>query len=226
MGKHRVLVDKACAVCGAVFRPKAAVQVCCSHSCGHEYKKTRRPAPCPQCGELFTRTSVTQTLCSDKCRTEARKIVRTSTCAFCGGAFVRPHGKNPTFCSHSCSMKSRNIIGIGKARPVGSTRLAGAGYLSEKDVDGKWIIQHRLVMQRSLGRALGKTEYVHHINGNRKDNRLENLELWVTKGRGKKDPAGQRLEDVLSDLLNQPEVADFKSEVETAFRRVFKIGAK
>lgn len=123
-------------------------------------------------------------------------------------------------------MLSRNQIGRGVVRPVGATRAAGNGYLAEKDADGKWVIQHRLVMQRHLGRKLARTEYVHHKNGMRTDNSLNNLELWVTKGRSKKDPSGQRLEDVLADLLTQPEIFGITEKVEAAFRRVFHIEAK
>ena len=50
-----------------------------------------------------------------------------------------------------------------------------------KDENGKriFIDEHRFIMENFLGRKLNSNEVVHHINGNKSDNRIENLE-WVT----------------------------------------------
>ena len=58
------------------------------------------------------------------------------------------------------------------------------------------IMEHVLVMTKKIGRPLRKGETVHHVNGIRRDNRPENLELWMTQ-----HPSGQRAADRISDAL-------------------------
>ena len=77
---------------------------------------------------------------------------------------------------------------------IGQLIIYKSGYVYQKIKKGKhrWIQQHRLIMEKKIGRKLLKTEEVHHKNGIKNDNRLRNLELWSTS-----HPVGARVKDLI-----------------------------
>jgi hypothetical protein len=94
-----------------------------------------------------------------------------------------------------CSMHYHRLWRNGELGPAERVnqvrnRIDPNGYV-RLYVDGRMKFEHRHVVEQALGRPLEPWENVHHLNGVRHDNRLENLEVWVTR-----QPQGQRPEDL------------------------------
>jgi hypothetical protein len=99
-------------------------------------------------------------------------------------------------CSRTCGVRAsfarrtnpNSWRGEKSPRWKGGRRKTGRGYVaiyspghpSVKQGSRQYILEHRLVMEKKLGRYLEPNEFVHHKNGIKDDNRPENLELWVT----------------------------------------------
>jgi hypothetical protein len=87
-------------------------------------------------------------------------------------------------------------LNSGRSKSCGCLRNKG-GKITNKGYravycreDKKYVQQHRYVYEQRYGIKLLPEQNVHHINGDRADNRIENLELWDTS-----QPKGQRVED-------------------------------
>jgi len=84
-------------------------------------------------------------------------------------------------------VKRRNVRVGGPEHPNWKTGrvINKDGYVKLNIGNGKRIFEHKFIMEQYLGRELIGKEEIHHINGNKQDNRIENLELC-------KDRAGHK----------------------------------
>ena len=118
---------------------------------------------CIRCNKKFTKETI-------------GKKSKAKHCPPCVAEIGREYNKNKTY--------------VGIILDDGTRRLLPTGYIFIKHKN-KWIAEHRVIMEKILGRPLKKGESVHHKNGIRHDNSPENLELWLGAIR-----YGQRATDI------------------------------
>ena len=107
--------------------------------------------------------------------------------------------------SKSCGCYRKTLykqtkFGKGNTNWKGGKTINTQGYI-EIRVDNQYVKEHRYVYEKHYNIKLTSKQNIHHINGDKLDNRIENLELWDTS-----QPSGQRVEDKIkyySDLIKK-----------------------
>ena len=108
-------------------------------------------------------------------------------CVMCQMMF-KPDRPGRRFC---CRMCASLWTGPRRSTYKGGRTISAKGYvlvLAPKHPRvhaDRYIFEHRLVMERHLGRQLRRHEIVHHINGIKTDNRVENLQVMTNRRHSK-----------------------------------------
>jgi hypothetical protein len=143
---------------------------------------------CEQCGNPFfaKRGQIAKgwgRFCSAACRAQGNKKQMECTCETCGRMFFAHHSNYIRGRAKHCSLACKGAAQSEQQQRAGSTSWRGGrtihgGYAMVLVGNGKYVREHRLVMERELGRPLRPDEHVHHIktgDEGKTDNRPENL---------------------------------------------------
>lgn len=133
---------------------------------------------CEYCGKEFYSYPYRKTVakyCSSECYHKATIKTETRHCENCGALIViTSKHKNKRFCNNACASEYRR-----KSLRIPTTQKNG--YKRVWFSDGSSELEHRYLMEKLLGRKLTKDEVVHHIDGDRSNNSIDNLML-MTRG--------------------------------------------
>ena len=109
-----------------------------------------------------------------------------------------------------------------RARNYGRPNLTKCGYM-RICVNGKRVLEHRHIMETHLGRKLTNRERIHHINHNKTDNRIENLELMSSQSEHLKHHRFELLRNRKTNPVLPPRMRKEIIKTGNSHRRNYKI---
>lgn len=184
----------ACDVCGTHFHRGGATLRAknhfCSVPCRNEFqatKKNRRSFECPHCGNTFERVAahvhVENPFCSRKCAMSYRMKKQWEDNSFrkkmVAGAQAQWTPEKKEIQRESMTGETNPVWKGGRTTSKGPYPAVRCPQeFQQMAQKNGYVLEHRLVMARSLGRPLLATEVVHHKNCNVLDSQIENLELF------------------------------------------------
>lgn len=178
---------KKCKYCGEEFVASYRHTQFCSSNCNGKFHYHRtssenrkfRKRKCKSCGDIFKAYRSDKVFCSKDCQWHyryitKRKVVIKVKCKGCKQKFIRKYGSQK-YCSRRCCAASHSRNSYNK-RGKYYPQLV-------KRPDGSKTIFYRYIVEQSIKRRLLSTEYVHHIDMDSENNKVDNLHVFKSNSK-------------------------------------------
>jgi hypothetical protein len=166
-------MKKKCIVCLQIYATTNKNQQCCSRFCANSKRKRNYILKiCEICGKEYeTYLSKKQKCCSLDCKNKfvSKKLKQKGI----------PKNWHPEI---GFKKKEKNIMWKGGRFKSGSYILVHSPKHPCRNSSG-YVMEHRLIMEKKIGRFLTKKEVIHHLDHNKSNNSLDNLFLFESTNR-------------------------------------------